>query len=53
MAKWVNKLLYITSAKNALLLILNNKSNRGQGLQLNSYTIIAIRYRQSFSIVVI
>ena len=45
MARCINKILRTISAKNALSLILNNRSNRGQGLQLNSYIITAIGYK--------
>jgi hypothetical protein len=52
-ARYINKILHITGAKNALLLTLNNGSDRGQGLQLNSCIIIAMGHKQSPSIVVI
>ena len=44
-ARRVDRILCTTSAENALLLTLNNRSDRGWGLQLNSYIIIAIGYK--------
>ena len=44
-ARRVDRILRTTGAKNALLLTLNNGSDRGRGSQLNSYIIAAIGYR--------
>jgi hypothetical protein len=52
-ARRVNRILHITGAENALLLTLNNRSDKGQGSQLNNRIIAAIGYRQSPSITVI
>jgi len=46
-ARRVNRILYTTGAEKALLLTLNNGSNRGQGLRLNNRIIAAIGYRRS------
>jgi len=46
-ARRVNRILRTTSAENAILLTLNNRSNRGWGLWLNNRIITAIGYRQS------
>ena len=45
MIKCVNKILRTTSAKNALLLILNNGFDKGRGLRLNSHIIAAMGYK--------
>ena len=45
MAKCVNKILHTTSTENALLLTLNNKSDKGWGLQLNSRIIAAMGHK--------
>ena len=52
-ARCVDRILYTTSAENALSLTLNNGSDRGWGLQLNSRIIAAIGHKQSPSTVVI
>ena len=44
-AKYVNKILHTTSAENALLLTLNNGSNRGRGSRLNSHIITAMGHK--------
>ena len=45
MAKCINRILHTTGAENALLLTLNNRFNRGQGLQLNSHIIAAMGHK--------
>ena len=46
-AKHINKILHTTSAENALLLTLNNRSDRGRELRLNSYIITAMGHKRS------
>ena len=41
----VNRILRTTSTENALLLTLNSGSNKGWGLQLNSYIIAAMGHK--------
>ena len=52
-ARRVNRILRTTGAENAVLLTLNNRSNRGRGLRLNNRIIAAMGYRRSPSIAAI
>ena len=45
MARRVNKILYTTSAENALSLTLNSRSDRGWGSRLNSYIITVMGHK--------
>ena len=45
MVKRVNRILRTTSTENALLLTLNNESDKGWGLQLNSRIIAAMGHK--------
>ena len=44
-ARYINKILRTTSAENALLLTLNNRSDRGWGSRLNSHIIAAMGHK--------
>jgi len=46
-ARRVDRILRTTGAKKALLLTLNNGSNRGQGLRLNNRIIAAMGHKRS------